>query len=239
MAWLTYLARNILHDEPPDNPLLTPVTVDLIRKVCVDVGPSDIILPLSYTIHSCYASAQRIDFSTSTKSKDMHSLKDCEHPKHCVPFLRINAELSDWEALSNRSLTPPWIPSIGPGKVPDLKYPTLIPEVSCSPKCNPDQDFSFCFSPVALTPTCQRHQRLFNSLGCALPAVVNWSTMPALEVSSASCTSLESYVEITDAGGYHPVTLPGSQVRRKNLRPLARWAMCLFGRRTDAIQSPS
>jgi hypothetical protein len=33
MAWLTHLARNILHDEPPDSPLLTPVTADLIRKV--------------------------------------------------------------------------------------------------------------------------------------------------------------------------------------------------------------
>jgi hypothetical protein len=175
----------------------------------------------------------------------MHSLMDCEHPQHCIPFLRINAKLSDWEALSNRSLTPPWIPSIGPGEVPDgpdlrLEYPTLIPVVPYDPKCNPDQDFSFCLSPVALTPTCQRHQRLFNSLGCALPAVVNWVTMPALEVSStSSCTSLESYVEITDEGGCHPVTLHGSPVRRKNLRPLTRWAMCLFGRRTDDMQFPS
>jgi hypothetical protein len=165
----------------------------------------------------------------------MHSLMDCEHPQHCVPFLRINAELSDWEALSNRSLTPPWIPSIGPGKVPNLEYPTLIPGVPCDPKCNPDQDFSFCFSPVSLTSTCQRHQRLFNSLGCALPAVVNWCTTPALEVSSASCTSLQSYVEIPDAGG----CLHGAPVRRKKLRPLAHWAMCLFGKRTDARRFPS
>jgi hypothetical protein len=165
---------------------------------------------------------------------------DCEHPQHCAPFLRINAELSDWEALSNRSLTPPWIPSIGSKKNPDLECPTLIPGVPCDPTCNPDQDFSFCFSPVALTPTCQRHQRLFNSLGCALPAVVNWSTMPGLEVSSASSgTSLESYVEITDAGGCHPVALHGSPVRRKILRPLACWAMCLFGRGTDAMGFPS
>jgi len=145
----------------------------------------------------------------------MDSSMDCEHPQHCVPFLRINAELSDWEAL---------------------EYPTLIPGVPCDPKRNPDQDFSFCFSPVALTPTCQRHQRLFNSLGCALPTVVNWSTIPAFEVSSASSgISLESYMEITDAGGCHPATLHASPVRRKNLRPLARWAMCLFGRRTDAM----
>jgi hypothetical protein len=45
MAWLAHLARNILHDEPSDNPLLTPVTADLIRKVSVIVGPSDIVLP--------------------------------------------------------------------------------------------------------------------------------------------------------------------------------------------------
>ena len=165
---------------------------------------------------------------------------DCEYTQHYGPFLRSNAELSDWEALSNRSLTPPWIPSIGPGKVPDLEYPTLISGVPCDPKCNPDQDFSFCLSPVALTPTCQRHQLLFNSLGCALPAVVTWGSVPALEVSSASSyTSLESYVEITDMGRCRPVTLHGPPVRRKNLRPLARWAMCLFGRRTDAMRFPS
>jgi len=33
LAWLAHLARNILHDEPLDNPLLTPVTADLIRKL--------------------------------------------------------------------------------------------------------------------------------------------------------------------------------------------------------------
>lgn len=66
MAWLTHLARNILYDEPPDSPLLTPVTADLIRKVSVVVGPSNIAL-LSYTICSYYASAQRVDFSTSTR----------------------------------------------------------------------------------------------------------------------------------------------------------------------------
>jgi hypothetical protein len=165
---------------------------------------------------------------------------DCEYTQHCGPFLRINVELSDWEALSDRSLTPPWIPSIGPGKIPNLEYPTLIPGVPFDPKCNPDQDFSFCLSPVALTPTCQRHQRLFNSLGCALPEVVTWGTVPALEVSPASSfKSLESYVEIKDAGGCQPqaVTLHGSPVRRK--RPLTRWAMCLFGRRTDAMRFPS
>jgi hypothetical protein len=165
---------------------------------------------------------------------------DCEHSQHCVPFLRINAELSDWKALSNRSLTPPWIPSIGPGKIPNLECPTIIPGVPYDPKCNPDQDFSFCLSPVALTSTCQRHQRLFNSLGCALPAVADWVSMPVVAASSASsCTSLESYVEITDAGRCHPLTLHGSPVRRKNLRPLTRWAMCLFGRETDAMQFPS
>ena len=167
---------------------------------------------------------------------------DCEQPQHRVSFLRINGELSDWVALSNRSLAPPWIPSIGAGKVPDLEYPTLIPGVPGDPKCSPDQDFSFCFSPVALTPTCQRHQRLFNSLGCALPAVVNWieGTMPALEVSSASSrASVESYIKITDVGGCHPATLHGPSVRRKNLRPLARWAMCLFRRQTDATRFPS
>jgi hypothetical protein len=47
MAWLAHLARNILHDEPPHNPLLTPVSADLIRKVSVVVGPSDTVLPLS------------------------------------------------------------------------------------------------------------------------------------------------------------------------------------------------
>ena len=136
------------------------------------------------------------------------------------------------------------MPSIGPGKVPNLEYPTLIPGVPYDPNYNPDQDFSFCFSPVALTPTCQRHQQLFNSLGYALPAVVNWieGTMSAaLEVSSASCTSLESesYAEITDPGlGCRPVTFHESPVRRKNLRPLARWAMCLLGRRTDAMRFP-
>jgi hypothetical protein len=44
MAWLAHLARNILHDEPPDSPLLTPATADLIRKVSVVVGPSDIVV---------------------------------------------------------------------------------------------------------------------------------------------------------------------------------------------------
>ena len=161
---------------------------------------------------------------------------DCEHPQHCVPFPQINAEFSDWEALSNRLLTPPWIPNIGPGKAPNLEYPTLIAGVPC----DPDQDFSFRFSPVALTPTCQRHQRLFNSLGCALPAVVNWRAMSALDVSSASSgTSLESYVEVTDAGRCLPVTLHGSPVRRKKFLPLARWAMCLLSRRTDTMRLPS
>ncbi len=152
----------------------------------------------------------------------------------------FNTELSDWKALSSRSLTPPWIPSIGPGNVLlSPECPNLIPGVPYDPKYNPDQDFSICFSPVALTPTCQRHQLLFNSLGCALPAVMNWveGTAPALEVSSASfCASLKSYVEKTDEGGCHSV---GPAVRRRNLRPLARWAMCLFGRRTDATRFPS
>lgn len=198
MAWLVHLARNILHDEPPDSPLLTPATADLIRKL----------------LRKC----------PKNRLLNFNEIK-----RH--PFF----DGLDWEAVSNRSLTPPWIPSIGPGRVPNPEYPTLIPGVPCDPRCNPDQDFSFCFSPVALTSTCQRHQQLFNSLGCTLPAVVNWSTRPALEVSSASCaTSLGSCVEITDAGGCHPVTLHGSPVRRKNLRPLTRWAMCLFGRRTDA-----
>lgn len=153
-----------------------------------------------------------------------------------------NAGLSNWKALSNRSLIPPWIPSIGPGNVLGPEYPTFTPGVPYDPKCDPDQDFSFCFSPVALTPACQRHQRLFNSFGCSLPTVVNWveGGVPTRELHSASsCTSLESYVEIGDAGGRHPVALYGPPMHRMNLRPLRRWAMCLFGRRTDATRFPS
>lgn len=158
------------------------------------------------------------------------------------PMLLSNARLSDWKALSNRSLTPPWIPIIGPSNVLSHEYPTLIPGVPYSPKCNPDRDVSFCFSPVALTPTCQRHQRQFNSLGYALPTVINWvkGSAPALELSSvSSCTSLESYVEVADAGRCHPAALYMPPVHGKNLRPLTRWAMCLLGRRTDATRFPS
>jgi hypothetical protein len=157
-------------------------------------------------------------------------------------MLLSNAGLSDWKALSNHSLTPPWIPSIGPSKVLSHEYPTLIPGVPYSAKYNPDQDFSFCFSPAALTPTCERHQRQFNSLGCALPAVINWvkGSVPTLELSSApSCTSLESYVEVADAGRCHPAALYVPPVRGMNLRPLTRWAMCLLGRRTDVTRFPS
>ncbi|KAH9999540.1 kinase-like domain-containing protein [Russula vinacea] len=148
----------------------------------------------------------------------------------------------DWKALSSRSLPPPWIPNIEPGDVLGRKYPVLFPGVPYDPKCDPEQDFSFCFSPVALTPTCQRHQRQFNSLGCALPVVVKWveGGAPALGLSSASsCTSLESYVEIADAGGCQPVALYGPSMGKRQLQPLTRWAMCLFGRRTDATQFPT
>jgi serine/threonine protein kinase len=221
-AWLPHLARNIVYDEPEDSPFLTPDAADLIRKVSVVVGYN--LIPLLYFV-------QLLRKSSNTRLLNFSEIK-----RHTF-FEGLN-----WKALSNRSLTPPWIPSIGPGNVLGPEYPTFTPGVPYDPKCDPDQDFSFCFSPVALTPACQRHQRLFNSLGCSLPTVVNWveGGVPTLELHSASsCTSLESYVEIGDAGGRHPVALYGPPVDRMNLRPLRRWAMCLFGRRTDVTRFPS
>lgn len=155
-------------------------------------------------------------------------------------LLRINKKPSDWDALSKRSLIPPWIPSIGPGDCISLECPTLIAGEPYSAQYNPDRDFSFRFAPVALTPACQRHQRLFHALGGALPTVVNWAEGSAvtLDVSSASsCASSESYVELADAGGSHPVSLHGPSVRRTNLRPLVRWARSIFVKRPDARRS--
>lgn len=155
-------------------------------------------------------------------------------------LLRINKKPSDWDALLKRSLIPPWIPSIGSGDCISLECPTLIAGEPYSAQYNPDRDFSFRFAPVALTPACQRHQRLFHALGGALPTVVNWveGGTVNLEVSSASsCTSSESYTELADAGVSHPVSLHGPSMPRKNLRPLVRWARSIFVKRPGARRS--
>ncbi|KAH9963293.1 kinase-like domain-containing protein [Russula dissimulans] len=142
----------------------------------------------------------------------------------------------DWDALSNRLITPPWTPNIGPGKDLDHESPPLIPGNPYDEECNPDRDFSFRFVPTALSPTFQRHQRVFSKLQGALPAVVDWveGSAPVLDVSSASsCTSSELNVELVDAADCYPASLHGPPVRRKNLRPLMRWARSVFGRRSQ------
>ncbi|KAH9989398.1 kinase-like domain-containing protein [Russula compacta] len=146
----------------------------------------------------------------------------------------------DWNALSNRSLTPPWVPSIGPWNHLSPELPSLIPGDPYDAEYNADLDFSFRFSPVALTPTFQRHQRLFNALGGALPAVVCWveGNAVALDVSSASsCTSSMSHVTLGNTEECHHSSLHGPPVRRKNLRPLARWARSVFRRRPEAARA--
>jgi len=143
----------------------------------------------------------------------------------------------DWDALSNRLIAPPWKPNIGPGKDLDHESPPLIPgnpydtEAEC-----PDRDFSFRFVPTALSPTFQRHQRVFGKLEGALPAVIDWveGSAPVLDISSASsCNSSEVNVELVDAAEYRPARLHGPPVRKKNLRPLLRWARGVFGRRSQ------
>jgi hypothetical protein len=157
-------------------------------------------------------------------------------------LLCTNAKLSDWEALSNRSSIPPWIPSIGPQDCTSFDCPSLTPGEPYNAKHNPDRDFSFRFSPSALTPAFQRHQRLLCALGGALPSVVSWvegSTLATtVEVSSASsCVSSESFVESVDAGLSNPVDLHAPPVRRKNLRPLVRWARSVLAKRPGATRS--
>ncbi|KAI0250591.1 kinase-like domain-containing protein [Lactifluus subvellereus] len=145
----------------------------------------------------------------------------------------------DWDLLSNRSLTPPWIPIIGQGNDPGPDYPALTAGKPYSAEDDPIRGLSFRFSPMALTPTCQRHQRFFHSLGGALPALVDWveGSKPTLEVSSSSsCTDKGSY-DLADTGKYPSFSLHRTPVRKKKLRPLTRWARSIFSRCSDASGS--
>jgi hypothetical protein len=142
--------------------------------------------------------------------------------------------------LSSRLVTPPWIPIIGRGNDLCSESPALASGKPYSAEDDPIRGLSFRFSPMALTPTCQRHQRVFHSLGDALPAVANWveGSAPTLKVSSfSSFTGDGSCDDLTDAGKCHSFSLHRPPVRRKKLRPLARWARSIFRRCSDASGS--
>jgi hypothetical protein len=149
--------------------------------------------------------------------------------------LRIQWNLSNWDAVSKRTLRPPWVPRIVPGYDAGPHNPTLIPGQPYEAENDPIRGLSFRFSPLALTPTCQRHQRQFFSLGAALP-VVSWVESNPLETSStSSCTSDESYDDLADVVKLRPNdSLAAFTVLGKNPRRLTRWARSVFSRRSNA-----
>ena len=122
-----------------------------------------------------------------------------------------------------------------PGHDSSPHYPTLIPGQPYEAEDDPIRGLSFRFSPLALTPACQRHQRQFFSLGAALP-VVSWIESNPLETySTSSCISDESYDDLADVVKRHPDgSLAASTVRGKNPRQLTRWARSVFSRRSNA-----
>jgi serine/threonine protein kinase len=141
----------------------------------------------------------------------------------------------NWDAISKRTSRPPWVPRIVPGHDDGPQYPTLTPGQPFEAESDPIRGLSFRFSPLALTPSCQRHQRLFYSLGVALP-VVNWvESNPLGSPSSSSCTSDESYDDLADVVRRCPDgSLSASTLRGKNPRRLTRWARSVFSRRSNA-----
>ncbi|KAI9466634.1 kinase-like domain-containing protein [Lactarius psammicola] len=141
----------------------------------------------------------------------------------------------NWDDVSKRTLRPPWVPRVIAGHDVGPLYPTFAPGHSYGVENDPIRGLSFRFSPVALTPTCQRHQRLFYSLGAALP-VVSWVESNLSEAtSSSSCTSDDSYDDLADVVRRRPDgSLAASTVRVKNPRRLTRWARNVFGRRSNA-----
>jgi hypothetical protein len=141
--------------------------------------------------------------------------------------------------LSNRLLAPPWIPVIVGGNDlgPDSECPALTAGKPYGAEDDPIRGLSFRFSPMALTPTCQRHQRVFHSLGDALPVVTNWveGSAPVLEVSSSSsCTGEGSYDVLSDAGKCHTLSFHRPAISKKRLLPLGRWVKNVFRRHSDA-----
>ncbi|KAH9054166.1 kinase-like domain-containing protein [Lactarius vividus] len=141
----------------------------------------------------------------------------------------------NWDAILKRTSRPPWVPNVISGRDVGPLYPTFAPGQPYGAENDPMRGLSFRFSPVALTPACQRHQRLFFSLGAALP-VVSWVDSNPLEApSSSSCTSDESYDDLADAVHRRPDgSLAASTVRGKNPRRLTRWARNVFSRRSNA-----
>ncbi len=150
-------------------------------------------------------------------------------------------ELSDWDAVSKRTLNPPWVPKIIPGDDHGPQFPTFTPGQPYSAENDPIRGLSFRFSPLALTPAFRRRQHLFYSLGADLP-VVSWVESDPVGVidpvgitSSSSCTSDESFDNLADVIKRRPDgSLAASTVRGKNPQRLTRWARNIFGRRSNA-----
>lgn len=176
------------------------------------------------TLDSADLIAKLLRKRPEARLKDFHEIR--KHPF----FDEIN-----WDAVSKRTLRPPWIPRIVPGHDVGPQYPTFTPGQPYGVENDPIRGLSFRFSPLALTPTCQRHQRLFHSLGGALP-VASWVESISLEeTSSLSCTSDESYDDLADAIKRRPDgSLAVSTVQGKNPRRLTRWARNVFTRRSNA-----
>jgi hypothetical protein len=142
--------------------------------------------------------------------------------------------------LSNRSLIPPWIPIIGRGNDLCPEYPILTAGKPYNAEDDPIRGLSFGIPPMALTPACQQHQRVFHSLDGALPVVVNWieGSVSTLEgPSSSSCIGAGSSNDLTDVGKLDSFGFHRPSVRGKKLRPLARWARSICSRYLDASGS--